>query len=97
MEVTMDKKDLIENCETWKDLVEQYKISGKSQVQFCKDNNVKPHQLNYYAQKFKQKTKNNFAKVVPESKMQSPIKKVASHPIDPTWLAIFLKELYARS
>ena len=48
--------DLKENRKRWKVILEKQKDSGKTIVQYCKDNEVNVHQFHYYKRQFK---KNN--------------------------------------
>jgi len=96
----MNQKHLIEKRKIWRQLVDQYKDSGKSKIQFCSENNVKPHQLAYYDLKFKKetRTKSKFTKITSDPAASKPIKKQEQNQLpDPKWLATFLKELHARS
>ncbi len=73
----MDQKHLLEKRKIWRQLVDQYKDSGKSKIAFCSENNVKPHQLSYYDQKFKKESraKSKFTKVASTSAFNKPAKK----------------------
>jgi len=59
--------DLKENRKRWKVILEKQKDSGKTIVQYCKDNEVNVHQFHYYKRQFKKNEvmeRSNFVEVI---------------------------------
>lgn len=98
----MYKKELEAKNVHWKKIVEEFESSGKSQTNYAKEHGLASHKLSYYRQKFKvQKPK----QIIQKSPAFTPItvkekvakKNISNDTIDPSWLAVLIRELHAKS
>ena len=88
----MNNQFIKQRADEWAKIIARFELSGLNQTEFAKQNNLKNHQISYWASRLKKEQnkvvtqKQNFVHVE-----VMPNRRSASELPDPEWLARFLK------